>query len=90
MLHIIAGTDLYDSTSIRELKHIDYTESLKDGVKGMKIGIPEESFCEGLDEEIKEAVKKSIEILKENGAEVEMFSLPIMKDGLADIYRIDE
>jgi aspartyl-tRNA(Asn)/glutamyl-tRNA(Gln) amidotransferase subunit A len=86
MLNIIAGTDLYDSTSIRELKHIDYTESLKDGVKGMKIGVPEEFFGEGLDEEIKEAVKKSIEILKENGAEVEMFSLPIMKDGLAAYY----
>ena len=86
MLNIIAGTDLYDSTSIRELKHIDYTESLKDGVNGMKIGVPEEFFGEGLDEEIKEAVKKSIEILKENGAEVEMFSLPIMKDGLAAYY----
>jgi Asp-tRNAAsn/Glu-tRNAGln amidotransferase A subunit and related amidases len=31
ILNIIAGTDLYDSTSIRELKEVDYTASLKDG-----------------------------------------------------------
>ena len=86
MLNIISGTDLYDSTSIRELPEIDYTLSLKDGVKGMKIGIPEEFFGEGLDEEIKETVKKSIKTLEENGAEVEMFSFPIMKDGLAAYY----
>jgi aspartyl-tRNA(Asn)/glutamyl-tRNA(Gln) amidotransferase subunit A len=88
ILNIIAGTDLYDSTSIRELKEVDYTASLKDGVKGMKIGVPEEFFGEGLDEEIKASVKNSIEKLKELGAEVETFSFPIMKDGLAAYYII--
>lgn len=86
MLNIISGTDLYDSTSIRELPETDYTASLKDGVKGMKIGVPEEFFGEGLDAEIKETVEKAIETLKENGAEVEMISLPIIKDGLAAYY----
>ena len=86
MLNIISGTDLYDSTSIRELPETDYTKSIKDGVKGMKIGVPEEFFGEGLDEEIKATVEKAIETLKENGAEVEVFSLPIMKDGLAAYY----
>lgn len=86
MLNVIAGTDLYDSTSIRDLEEKDYTKNLKDGVKGMKIGVPEEFFGEGLDEEIKETVLKSIEVLKENGAEVSTFSLSIMKDGLAAYY----
>lgn len=86
MLNIISGTDLYDSTSIRNLKETDYTATLKDGVKGMKIGVLEEFFGEGLDDEIKATVEKAIESLKENGAEVEMFSLPIMKDGLAAYY----
>ncbi len=86
MLNIISGTDLYDSTSIRDLPETDYTASLKDGVKGMKIGVPEEFFGEGLDVEIKETVEKAIETLKENGAEVEMISLPIIKDGLAAYY----
>ena len=86
MLNVIAGTDLYDSTSIRNLEEKDYTKNLKDGVKNMKIGVPEEFFGEGLDDEIKETLLKSIEVLKENGAEVSTFSLPIMKDGLAAYY----
>lgn len=86
MLNIIAGTDELDSTSIRDLKEIDYTASLKEGVKKMKIGVPEEFFGEGLDEEIKDSVKNSLEVLKELGAEVETFSLPIIKDGLAAYY----
>lgn len=86
ILNIISGTDEYDSTSIRDLKEIDYTASLQDGIKGMKIGVPEEFFGEGLDEEIKESVKNSLDKLKELGAEVETFSLPIIKDGLAAYY----
>ena len=86
ILNIISGTDELDSTSIRDLKEIDYTASLKDGIKGMKIGVPEEFFGEGLDEEIKASVKNSLELLKELGAEVETFSLPIIKDGLAAYY----
>lgn len=86
ILNVIAGTDEYDSTSIRDLKETDYTASLKAGIKGMKIGVPEEFFGEGLDAEIKDSVEKSIELLKELGAEVEMISLPIIKDGLAAYY----
>ena len=86
MLNIISGTDNYDSTSIRDLKEIDYTTSLKDGINGMKIGVPEEFFGEGLDEEIKASIKNSLEVLKSLGAEVETFSLPIIKDGLAAYY----
>ncbi len=86
ILNIISGTDEYDSTSIRDLKEIDYTAGLQDGIKGMKIGVPEEFFGEGLDEEIKESVKNSLDKLKELGAEVEIFSLPIIKEGLAAYY----
>lgn len=86
ILNIISGTDEYDSTSIRDLKEIDYTSNLKDGIKGMKIGVPEEFFGEGLDEEIKASVNNSLEKLKELGAEVEIFSFPIIKDGLAAYY----
>ncbi|WP_271813159.1 Asp-tRNA(Asn)/Glu-tRNA(Gln) amidotransferase subunit GatA [Clostridium beijerinckii] len=86
ILNIISGTDEYDSTSIRDLKEIDYTAGLQDGIKGMKIGVPEEFFGEGLDEEIKESVKNSLDKLKELGAEVETFSLPIIEEGLAAYY----
>ena len=86
ILNIIAGTDMYDSTSIRELEAVDYTEKIKDGVKGMKIGVPEEFFGEGLDPEIAECVESNLKVLEDLGAEVERFSLPIIKDGLAAYY----
>jgi aspartyl-tRNA(Asn)/glutamyl-tRNA(Gln) amidotransferase subunit A len=86
ILNIISGTDELDSTSIRDLKEIDYTASLKDGIRNMKIGVPEEFFGDGLDEEIKSSVENSLKLLKELGAEVETFSLPIIKDGLAAYY----
>ena len=86
ILSIIAGTDMYDSTSIRDLSEIDYTESLKEGIKGIKIGVPEEFFGEGLDSEIAECIEKNLKVLEHLGAEVERFSLPIIKDGLAAYY----
>ncbi len=86
ILNIIAGTDMYDSTSIRELEAVDYTEKIKDGVKGMKIGVPEEFFGEGLDSEIAECVESNLKVLEDLGAEVERFSLPIINDGLAAYY----
>lgn len=86
ILSIIAGTDMYDSTSIRELEPVDYTEKIKDGVKGMKIGVPEEFFGEGLDSEIAECVESNLKVLEDLGAEVERFSFPIIKDGLAAYY----
>lgn len=88
ILNIISGTDELDSTSIRDIKEIDYTANLKDGISGMKIGVPKEFFGDGLNSEIKEAVENSLQILKELGAEIEYFSLPIIKDGLAAYYII--
>ncbi|MGL6106395.1 Asp-tRNA(Asn)/Glu-tRNA(Gln) amidotransferase subunit GatA [Romboutsia sp.] len=88
LLNIIAGEDKYDGTTAKGLEKVDYTKSLGESISGMKIGVPKEFFEEGLDEEIKACVMKNIENLKELGAEVEYFSLPISKDGLAPYYVI--
>ena len=86
MLNILAGTDPYDSTSIRDLEKKDYLKELKCGVNGMKVGVPEEFFGEGLDEEIKATIENAISILKKKGAIVEKISIPMMKEGLAAYY----
>ena len=89
LLNIIAGEDDFDGTTVKGLELKDYTKDIDSGIKGMKIGIPVEFIEEkGLDEEIKEAIYKDIEVLKELGAEVEEFSLPSTKDGLAPYYVI--
>ena len=89
LLNIIAGEDDSDGTTAKGLEKKDYTENIDSGIEGMKIGIPKEFIEEdGLDRQIKDVILKDIEILRELGAEVEVFSLPTTKDGLAPYYII--
>jgi len=73
ILEIIAGHDSKDSTSISRESY-DFTSALVDDVKGMRIGLPRDYFSEGLDEEVKTAVYKAAEMLREKGAIVEVNS----------------
>jgi aspartyl-tRNA(Asn)/glutamyl-tRNA(Gln) amidotransferase subunit A len=86
LLNVISGRDDMDSTSI----HIpvpDYTKSLINDVKGIKIGIPREYFTEGMDPEVEDKIKKSIKLLEELDAICEEISLPHTNYGIAD-YQI--
>src|SRR4028118_1323651 len=62
LLGAIAGHDPKDSTSLK-VEIPDYTANLKpDFPKGkLKIGVIKETFGEGLDSQVEEAVKKAIE-----------------------------
>src|SRR3972149_43866 len=51
LLNIISGFDKFDSTSSKE-NVPNYLESLKKGVKGLKIGIPKEYFAKGMDADV--------------------------------------
>ena len=75
LMNIICGFDEMDSTSVN-LKVPDFTKSLIKDVKKLKIGIPKEYFPQGLNEEVKTAVLRSIDILKELGAQTVEVSLP--------------
>lgn len=75
MMNCISGYDEKDSTSVKQ-KTIDYTESLTEGLSGMKIGVPQEFFGEGLDEEVNNTVQQGIAHLKDCGAEIIEISLP--------------
>lgn len=87
LLNIIVGHDEKDTTSIDRPK-VDYTKSLKNDVKGLKIGVPKEFFGEGINEEVKESLQIAIEKYKELGAEIEEFSLDISQYALATYYII--
>lgn len=87
LLNIIAGHDKKDTTSIDKEK-VDYTLSLKNDVKGLKIGVPKEFFGEGINEEVKACLQKAIETYKELGAEIEEFSLDVSQYALAAYYII--
>ncbi len=87
LLNLITGYDEKDSTSVNIDKK-DYTKALREDVKGLKIGIPKEYFGEGINEEVKSAVKEAIKKYEEMGAIVEECSLDIADESLAVYYII--
>ncbi len=87
LLNLIAGHDEKDTTSIKRQK-VDYTECLKNDVKGLKIGVPKEFFGEGINPEVKEKLQEAIEKYKELGAQIEECSLDIAQYSLAAYYII--
>ena len=87
LLNMIAGHDEKDTTSI-DLEKKDYTKSLKNDVKGLKVGVPKEFLAEGVNAEVKEAIEKVVEEYKAMGAIVEECSLPIADYSLATYYII--
>lgn len=87
IMEVIASHDPKDSTSV-ERDDTDFTSALIDDVKGMRIGIPRDYFGEGLDPEVKGAVLKAAEVLKEKGALVEEFDLSLVEYAIPAYYTI--
>ena len=86
VMNAIAGHDPRDSTSI-PLPVPDYTRQLVSDIKGLKIGIPREYFVEGMQSEVRAALKAAIDKLHELGAEIDWeASLPHTKYALAAYY----
>jgi len=76
LLGIIAGRDPLDSTSA-DVPVPDYVAEIEKPVRGMKIGIPNEYFPEGMDAEVRAAVEDAIQLLAAKvGCEVVPISLP--------------
>ena len=75
MLNCMASFDKKDSTSVNQSVP-DYTASLGNSVKGLKIGIPKEYFSEGLDPGTEIAVRKALADLEAQGAQLVEISLP--------------
>jgi aspartyl-tRNA(Asn)/glutamyl-tRNA(Gln) amidotransferase subunit A len=82
---VICGHDPKDSTSLPEPAS-DFLESLNEEVKYIKIGIPEEYFGEGLDDEVREGVMKGVRLLEKLGMKKENLSLPHTDKAIATYY----
>lgn len=74
-LSVTAGKDDYDAVT-PTVAVPDYSQNLKNGVKGIKIGIPKEYFIQGLDPRMKKIIENAIEFYRKNGAEIIEVSLP--------------
>lgn len=87
LLEAIASHDRKDSTSI-EREDYHFTEALVNDGTGLRIGIPRDYMGEGLDSEVKDAVLRAADVLKERGASVEMFDLGLVKYAIPAYYTI--
>ena len=87
VLGAIAGHDPKDSTSIK-FKVPDYTKFLKLSLKGLTIGVIEETFMDGVEQEVSNTVQNAIDHLKTLGAKVVNVSCPSFRYGLPAYYVI--
>ena len=98
VLTAITGHDPKDSTSLAQQPQNytlvggeDHTSSplaQSGGERGVRLGVPEEYFVEGMESGVREAVHAAIESLESLGATIEPVSLPTTEYALACYYII--
>ncbi|MEA5583125.1 Asp-tRNA(Asn)/Glu-tRNA(Gln) amidotransferase subunit GatA [Nodularia harveyana UHCC-0300] len=89
-LNAIAGYDPQDSTSLK-VDIPNYISNLKPNFrpKGkLRIGVIKETFGDGLDSVVEQAVTKAIDVLQGLGAEVHIISCPNFRYGVPSYYII--
>jgi len=87
VLQVIAGKDVMDATS-SDRPVEDYVGGLTKPLEGLRIGVPEEYFGEGLDPEIRGAIDGVLDGLKMVGCVVKTVNLPHTKYAIPTYYVI--
>ena len=85
MLSVLAGKDPLDATSA-DRPVDDYVGALAKPVAGLRIGVPEEYFGEGLDDDIRAAIERVLDGLQAQGCELVKVSMPHTKYGIPAYY----
>ena len=75
MMNVIAGPDPKDSTSV-DAPVPDYTATLNDSLKGLRIGVPRQHLAEGLGKEVEQALQDALKVFESLGATVKEIDLP--------------
>jgi aspartyl-tRNA(Asn)/glutamyl-tRNA(Gln) amidotransferase subunit A len=87
LLGIIAGQDPKDATS-SPAPVPDFAAESDKPAKGLRIGLPEEYFSEGLDPEVRGAIERGIEALEKAGCSVKKISLPHTRYAIPTYYLV--
>lgn len=85
IMNAIAGHDSRDSTSL-DAPVPDYVASLREDLRGVRIGVPAEYMVEGIDAEVKRAIEVAIKELESLGAEIIDISLPHTSSAISTYY----
>ena len=87
MLTAISGSDRRDSTCV-DSPVPDYTRSLTEDLKGIRVGVPKEYFVDGMDPDVDESATQAIEALRDLGAVIVEISLPHTEYAVLTYYII--
>lgn len=82
LMKVLAGYDPRDSTSV----NCPYSHTPDPDVSGLKIGVPEEFFGEGVDPRVASVVWDAISLLERKGAALITCRMPSMAYALAAYY----
>ena len=85
LLSVIAGHDARDSTSL-DVPVDDYEAACERPVKGLRIGVPEEYFADGLDAEVGARVRAALAHLESLGCVLRPVKLPHTRYAVATYY----
>jgi len=85
LLQALAGVDPRDGTTL-DAPVPDYRASLRDGLKGMRMGLPREYYIDGTDPEVMACVRRTVDACAAAGAEIVEVSLPHTEYAIAAYY----
>lgn len=85
LLEVMAGDDPRDSTTSAAPVGA-YEAACEGSLTGMRFGLPDEYFAEGLDAKIRERIAQVVEKVRAAGAEVRPIKLPHTHYGVATYY----
>lgn len=87
LLEVLAGVDAKDATSVDEPVP-PYRQHLHQPLPGLRIGVPEEYFGEGIDPVVHKTVEASLKRLAAGGAQLVPLRLPHTPYAIATYYLI--
>lgn len=86
VLEAIAGVDPLDATTVNQPLSLE--KQMKQGMSGLKIGIPKEYLEEGIDAQVRNSVLEAVHKLESLGASAEEFSMETAPYALPAYYII--
>ncbi|MCR5431820.1 MAG: Asp-tRNA(Asn)/Glu-tRNA(Gln) amidotransferase subunit GatA [Lachnospiraceae bacterium] len=88
IMDVISGIDANDSTTISLDQKESFLDSMTGDIKGRIIGVPEECFGEGVEDDVKAGVESVIKELEKCGAKAKPIHLPFIRYAVPTYYII--
>ena len=85
VLSVIAGHDPRDTTSLTDPVP-SFEAACESPIRGLRVGVPDEYFQDGLDPEVEASVRRAIAKLEQDGCVIKPVKLPHTKHAVATYY----